>query len=738
MRLNQKLALFGATFALLSLHFSSTVGAQTDKGADKMLIQAAQKNQLNQAKRAIEKGANVNFKTDYGQTALFFACDRGNIELVKLLLEKGADPNVKDTFYNATPLTWAEQRQRSDIALLLFKNGADGLFPRMLNFVVAAQPEKLKDLLALELLDADQQTLLKRIVALLPEQKQKKLSAVLTESMGDLDVAVLEALQDEQRNRLVGTYARDGAMSFVVEDLDGTLSFQLGNEPKSKGTRVGKSDFFYNNRLATFLIKENGPADEIQLTLGSNVLTFKRSSGTETAKGEEPKVDAVSEPMAVESTETFASTGNWPGFRGTGARGIADGIRAPGQWNVADDDSKNENLLWKTPLEGLGMSSPAIWGDRVFVTSAVAEGKKQNVKIGLYGSVDSVEDDRKYEFQVICLDKKTGEVIWKRVANQAKPQVKRHAKSSHANPTVTTNGKKLVAFFGSEGLYCYDVSGTLLWKQDLGFLDSGWFYDPSYQWGFGSSPVIHKDKVIVQCDIQEQSFIAAYSLKNGEEVWRTNRDEIPGWASPTVHEFEDITMVITNGTKSARGYDFETGNELWTLKGHSEIVVPTPFVANNLMFVASGYRPIRPIYAIKPSARGNIDLAEGTSTNDAVQWSLQRDGPYMPSPIVYQGYLYSCANNGILGCYNAKTGEKIYRKRMKAPGSALSFTSSPIAYDDQLFFTAEDGRVLVVKAGPKYELLRVNKLNADVLASPAVSEGVTIFRTTDSVIAVGG
>ncbi len=383
------------------------------------------------------------------------------------------------------------------------------------------------------------------------------------------------------------------------------------------------------------------------------------------------------------------------------------------------------------------MSCPSIWDDRIYLTSAVSDQAHGDLKIGLYGNVDSVEEDFEFDFNVYCIHKQSGKILWQKTANTAKPRVKRHTKSSHANPTVATDGQHVIAFFGSEGLYCYSTDGELMWQKDLGLLDSGWFYDAGYQWGFGSSPVIVADRVIVQCDIQGDSFLAAFDLDSGEEVWRTMREEIPSWSTPTVHQFGEIPMLVTHATKAARGYDARDGKLLWSLAKHSEIVVPTPIVAHNLIFIASGYSPIQPIYAIRPEARGDITPAEGTDTNEFIAWGTKRGGPYMPSPIVYGDYLYCCGNSGILTCYDAKTGSEVYKKRMRAPGGSLSFTASPLAADGHLYFPAEDGRVLVVTAGPEFELVKTNTCGESVLATPAISDGVLFLRTAKSLIAVG-
>ncbi len=444
-------------------------------------------------------------------------------------------------------------------------------------------------------------------------------------------------------------------------------------------------------------------------------------------------------PSRAESlaADRKVSSANWPGFRGNGSRGIAEGQNPPTRWDVTED----KNVAWKTGIPGLGLSSPSIWGDRLFVTSAInLDNPEQQLRTGLYGDVASVEEDSEYEFKVYCLDKNTGEIRWSRTANQAKPQVKRHAKSSHANSTVATDGKHVVAFFGSEGLYCYDNDGNLLWKKDLGTLDSGWFYDPSYQWGFGASPTIFENMLIVQVDIQKGSFVAALDVATGDEIWRTEREEIPSWSSPTVHPFDDVAMLLTHGTKAARGYDVRTGQLLWTLPKHSEIVVPTPFVAQNKIFVASGYSPIQPIYAIHPTARGDIGLEGNASTNEHIAWSYQRGGPYMPSPIAYGDYLYCCSNAGILTCYSLESGSEVYKKRLstKVGSGRLAFTASPLAADGKLYLPAEDGRVLVVKTGPEFELLETNLGGEQVLATPAISEGKFYLRGKSHVIALEG
>ena len=423
---------------------------------------------------------------------------------------------------------------------------------------------------------------------------------------------------------------------------------------------------------------------------------------------------------------------NWPSFRGPRASGVADGANPPTVW----DAEKSRNILWKTPLPGLAISSPIVWGDRVFVTTAISsDPKAETHRHGLYGDVEPAKDVARHIWRVYALDKKSGKIVWEQTAHEGVPKTKRHPKSSQANSTPATDGKHVVAFLGSEGLYCYDFNGKLLWKQDLGSLNAGWFYDPDYEWGMASSPIIYKDMVIVQCDIQKDSFVAAYRLKDGGQVWRTPRDEIPSWGTPAIYEGKQRAELITHATKFIRGYDPMTGKELWRLGPNSEVTAPTPIVAHDLIFVTNGYRVIQPIYAIRLGATGDISLKGDEESSQFIAWSKKRGGPYLPTPVVYGDYLYTCANNGLLTAYHARTGERIYQQRIGDKGGAYS--ASPVAADGKLYFTSEDGEIHVVKAGPKYELLATNPMGEVLMATPAISEGMLIVRGLKDVFGIG-
>lgn len=421
---------------------------------------------------------------------------------------------------------------------------------------------------------------------------------------------------------------------------------------------------------------------------------------------------------------------NWPSFRGPRARGIAEGHATPVEWSV----ESSKNILWKTPIPGLAHSSPIIWGDRLFVTTAVSAESDPSLKVGLYGNIESVTEDVVHQWKVYGLDKNTGEILWGRTAHEGIPEVKRHQKSTHANPTPATDGEHVVAFFGSEGLYCYDLEGDLLWKKDLGVLRSGFFQVPAAEWGFASSPVIHDGMVIVQSDVLEDSFLAAFDIRDGREIWRTEREDVPTWSTPTVYGEGGDAQIIVNGWKHVGSYGAATGKRRWWMEGGGDIPVPTPVVSYPLVFVTNAHGPAAPIYAIRLNAKGDISLPEGASRNEHVAWSVDRGGAYMQTPLVYGDYLYNCRDNGVLSCYRAVTGERLYQERLG--GGTSGFSASPVAADGKIYFTSEVGDVYVVAAGPEFELLAVNSLDEIAMATPALSEGVLYFRTRHHVVAV--
>lgn len=703
------------------------------------LWEATRKGEIEKVKNLLAQGAEINAKTRHGATALFYAADRGNVEMIALLLERGAEINLKDTFYNATAISWAAYNDRIEAVKLMLAKGAEGADDilmigvsgknlALVNAVLENAKPKAETLTS-ALLNAKNAGSAEIVAALEqagatppPESSFKVEPQKLARYLGNyhckaIGMSLAFSLKDGKLMSTIAgqpplTYAPTDEVTFTAIEFQGIrVTFNVeGEQAKSFTLRQGPTDYLFERVFAdeakpAASVVENKPAPEIKTAASPS--TKKAVNG--------------------------ALTKHWPSFRGLNASGVAQSFNAPVRWNA----QKSENIKWKAAIPGLSHASPIVWEDRVFLTTAIGSDTSAKLRVGLYGDVAPDKDVSKHTWKVFCLDKKSGKVLWERVAHEGAPKVKRHTKATQANSTPATDGKYVVALFGAEGMYCYDVNGKLVWKKDLGMLDGGWFYDPDYQWGHGSSPIIYKGLVIVQCDIQKNSFMAAYSLKDGKEVWRIARDEIPSWSTPTIHERNGSAQLITNATKHIRGYDALTGKELWKLAGNSEIAVPTPIIAHDLIYVTTGYRPIQPIYAIRLDALGDITLQDTATTNAHIAWSKKRGGPYMPTPIVYEDHLYICANNGTVTCYDAKTGAQIYRERLGGQGSAYAFTASPIAAEGKIYFTSEDGEIFVVQAGAKYELLATNAMGEVCMATPAFSEDMLFVRTQQHVYGVG-
>ncbi|HWB03786.1 MAG TPA: PQQ-binding-like beta-propeller repeat protein [Verrucomicrobiales bacterium] len=426
---------------------------------------------------------------------------------------------------------------------------------------------------------------------------------------------------------------------------------------------------------------------------------------------------------------------NWPSFRGAKASGSTAGPAAPAEWDVAS----GRNIRWTASVPGLGLSSPVIWGDRLFITTAVrvtADGKDAppaELKTGLYGDIESADDNAPHRFAVMCYDVKTGKELWNIAAHTGSPAIPRHPKASHANSTPAADATHVVSCFGTEGLYCHDHEGKLLWKKDLGRLDSGYYKVPAAQWGYGSSPVIAGDRVIVQADVQKGSFLAAFSLTDGREIWRTPRADVPTWSTPLVHEVAGKRQVIVNGWKHMGAYDFDTGAEIWRVSGGGDIPVPTPIAAHGLIFLTNAHGRLAPILAIKEDAKGNLsDVPDGDEPKNTA-WSLDKWGNYMQTPILAGDLLFCCTDSGIATCFDARTGKNHFRERLGTGG----FTASPVQSGDHLYFTGEEGSVKVIKAAKEFKPVATNELGAQCMATPAIHDGTIIFRTRKGLVAVG-
>jgi outer membrane protein assembly factor BamB len=422
---------------------------------------------------------------------------------------------------------------------------------------------------------------------------------------------------------------------------------------------------------------------------------------------------------------------NWPQYRGPNASGLDESTVLPTTWNLAT----GENVRWQTPIPGLAHASPIVWGDRVYVATAVQAGGKSDLKVGLYGDIASAPSEEPNQWRLLALEKTTGKVIWDVLGHEGVPKVARHTKATHCNSTPATNGERIVAIFGSEGLFCFDAAGKLLWKKDLGPMDSGYFSMPGAQWGFASSPIIHDGKVVVLCDVQKGSFIAVFDLTDGREVWRTARADVPTWSTPTMVTAAGRTQIAVNGWHHTGGYDFATGEELWKLDGGGDIPVPTPIIAHDLIYFTSAHGRLRPMRAIRTDAAGDLTPDESGATKPGVAWNHDRKGNYMQTPIVVGGLLFGCADVGLLTCFDAKTGEIRYSERLAT--SSEGYTASPVSDGRHIYFTSELGNVFVVPAADKFSVVATNALEETCLSTPAISDGAMFFRTREKLVAVG-
>ena len=733
--------------------------------AGKQLRDAAEAGKVDVVKQLIADKVDVDAANDYGRTSLAIAAGRGHVDVVKLLIEAGADLESKDRFYKMTPLTAAVTAKKAAVFEALIAAGAKGAGSFLTSAALGDDAAMLKAVLTSKDLTSAQLTkaalvtaknakhaanvaILEALVKKLPGENAGADKA----KKADADKPAMK-LSAEQLKAYEGTYLDARGLEVQIKSVDkGIQMTVMSSGQKMPLKPTGKDEFE--------IARANGSSMKATFVRdGDKVASFKWKPGATEfdLKREVPSEEPVARPAW---TDYSFDQPNWPAFRGFMSRGIAVGQDLPSKWDV----KTGENIVWKTPVAGLALSCPVVWGDSVFVSTAVPVDEKKptgsQLKTGLYGDVGSVADDREYEFKLMCLSLSTGDVLWERDCNKAKPRVKRHAKSSHANPTPATNGEYVVASFSSEGLYCFDSSGDLVWKKDLGFLDSGWFYDRSFQWGFAASPYIFEDTVYLQCDIQDESFVVAFDLKTGDEKWRTSRDDIPTWSSPVAYRDPGNALrVVVNGTREGAAYDGTNGKRLWGLSGMSEIVVPTPQVTPNYVLLASGYAPIRPIIAVKHDATGRLlvkkaepkkaksepkttdETAKGKAKKptiadrpDQFAWRLENGGSYLPTPIVYNGFIHVVSNNGVLSCFDATTGKRVSRVRLRG---AKSCTGSPVIADGVLYITSETGKTFVVPAGPNQKPIGTSEIGEAVLSTPAIAGGRLLIRAENHLFAIG-
>lgn len=424
-----------------------------------------------------------------------------------------------------------------------------------------------------------------------------------------------------------------------------------------------------------------------------------------------------------------ASGEHWPQWRGPNFNGMAV-TGAPTAW------SETENIKWKTNIPGRGHSTPVIWGNKILLTTAIPTGKTSEAPQeaagsgrkgggaggGSYG--ESGPTPMEHELVVMCLDKSTGKLLWRKTATTVTPHEGFHRQyGSFASNSPSTDGERVYAFFGSNGVYAYDLDGNLQWKKDLGVK-----MQMRLAFGEGTGTTLHDGMLILNFDHQGPSFIVALNAKNGSEIWRAERDEPSGWTTPLVIEFEGRKQVVVSAQNKVRGYDLNTGKLIWECGGLGANPIPAPVYADGMVWVMTGYRDPN-LLAIKLGREGDL------TGSDAIVWTNQKGNPYSASPVLHGGKLYMVTDNGFVSCFNAKTGEAYYQQqRLPKP---YKFKASPVGADGKLYLASEEGDMIVLKMGEKYEVLATNSHPDQVfISSPVVVDNEIYLRGSTALYAI--
>lgn len=477
---------------------------------------------------------------------------------------------------------------------------------------------------------------------------------------------------------------------------------------------------------------------------------------------------ALSVALALSLVTSLRAAEPWPQFRGPSANGLPDNQRLPSEWGP------EQNIFWKVELPGAAWSQPIVWGDRIYLTTAVtenqtkppigqerggrgdrprgprpdrpespapgaearggappAEGEGGGQRYRRPGGQNREAPDQVYRWMVMCLDGATGKLLWEKLAHEGKPSFPIHATNTYASETPITDGERLYCYFGMTGLYCFDLDGKEIWKKDLGS------YPMMLGWGTGSSPVLVGDKLFLQCDNESESFLVALDKRTGEEIWRVPREEKSTWSTPYVWHNKDRVELVTSGARMMRSYDPQNGKLLWELSGVRGRSSATPVGDENLLYLGVGGGPggLGPLVAVKAGASGQFDLPKDGETSEWIAWNVPRSGPSMASPLLYEGCLYIFdQNGGIVGCYDAATGKQHYRQRIEG---AKGFTSSPWAFGGKIFALDQDGKTFILAPGPEFKLLGVNALNEGFWSSVAILGDRLLLRGVDHLYCIG-
>jgi outer membrane protein assembly factor BamB len=698
--------------------FALVVGVCSADSARELAL-AASSGDLKEVRRMVEGGVPVDASDDWGTTPLSLAAKNGQTEVVRYLLDKGADPSTEETFFGASVLDMA-----------LWKGAPDYAVAKML--LAAGAKDRAKALA--EGLDSGNVDLARAAAESGPvlESEAAELHAHFGEVDGEL-ARILASVKTEpdppppsySRGQLAdftGRFDSGDGLSADVEVSEGRLVLDFAG---SRTTLAATADRVFRNTEAGVTVRFYGRAGTVEGFLVER-------PGQEPVRlrpGDSPIVGSVELPeLAEESIKE--PTVNWPGFRGANRDGIGDGVDTP----VEFDLESGAGVVWSADLPGLGNSSPVVWGDRVYVTTAVAAGGSTPLRVGLTGAGDEVEEKSEHRWLLLAFDKSSGKKIWETEVGRGIPLTNRHFKATQANSSAVTDGEHIVVVFPTAGLACVGKDGSVHWKHELGGLNAGGFNDPGMQWGFAASPILYEGKVILQVDIHDGAYLAAWDMKSGKQLWRTERPDVaPSWATPAIWPTPKGDELVVNAS-IIRGYDPDNGLELWSLGPTSIQVVASPVVGSENLFVSSGYPPARPIYAVKPGIRGDHVIG---SDKDAkpLAWYQTRGGAYMPTPLLYRGLLYVVHHNARIVAHDARSGERVYQARFSVGGTC---TASPVAANGKIYQGTEEGTLYVLAAGAKHRELAVHEFGEPLMATPAISEGLLIVRTPSKLIALGG
>ncbi len=413
------------------------------------------------------------------------------------------------------------------------------------------------------------------------------------------------------------------------------------------------------------------------------------------------------------TTAALAETGNWPQFRGARVDGLGEGATLPESW------SETEHVVWKADLPGWGWSSPIVWGDKIFVTTAISSDERKKLQVGGYPG-GHIQPTDVHRWMTYCLDFDTGKIVWEREAHQGVPPEKRHPKNSYVNATPVTDGERIYAVMGDIGMFCYGLDGEKVWEQRWNS------YPMRDGWGPGTSPVLHQDRIYLVNDNETESFLMAIDKHTGKELWRVARQERSNWSTPYIWEHEQRTELVTIGTNKVRSYDLD-GRVLWELTGTSGLVSLTPLAKDGLLYLGAGYH-YGPLYAIRPGATGDITLAAGQTSNEWIAWCQPRGSCIHPCYLISGKRLFVLFDAGLLACFDSQSGEPIFsRQRLNTGGGR--FYASPWSYNGKVFLLNEDGTTWVVEDGPEFKVIRKNVLNDYTWATPAIANGSLFIRT---------